>query len=319
MLLFWSLIGILLGIFLIWLGSRLLLRNIQKLAFLFHFTPFLTAFIFAAFGTSLPELSVALNSLIFNAQKISLGNVVGSTMFLSSVIFGLYLIFFKDIKIVKEERREIIYGLLLSFLPLFLALDGELSRIDGLISLLSYLIVVVLFFGLERKLVEFKDSLLIKEKIRAGFFSFLALLLIVVGGFIVMEGSEFFVILTGISEVVFGFLALGFMTNIPDLILIVQSKRLHFQEVPLAEILGSVLFNLNFIVGLLAIISPLVITPYFYFVLQVFSYFFLASLVIIWTGFAKHLPWQFGALMILLFLLVYLSNFYLGILMNLKF
>ncbi|MEK7619409.1 MAG: hypothetical protein AAB416_04235, partial [Patescibacteria group bacterium] len=105
--------------------------------------------------TSLPEFSIALNSLVNNVPEVSLGNLMGSLMVVLGLVFGVSIILNRSIKTDGKSHRIVpLLGYL--FLPIVFALDGTISRLDSALLILWYVWILYYLYsthqaGRERK------------------------------------------------------------------------------------------------------------------------------------------------------------------------
>ncbi len=115
----------------------------------------LTAFLLAL-ATSLPELVVGIVSALEGDPTIALGNVLGSNIADLSIVIGGVALFGGGI-VVKGKfiQRDLFLSFLAGSLPLLMLIDGRLTRWDGLVLLMVYVVYVIAVLGeRERKLGE---------------------------------------------------------------------------------------------------------------------------------------------------------------------
>ena len=101
-----------------------------------------------AIGTSLPELVTSVTASIKGNSDIAVGNIIGSNIFNILLIMGLSSLINPVIYNVTYNIQFIIliFGtILLSLFP-FIPPKNELSRFNGIIYLLLYIIYMVILF-----------------------------------------------------------------------------------------------------------------------------------------------------------------------------
>ena len=126
---------LLLGIVCAGAGGELFVRGTVGLAGLARISPGIVGVTVAAFATSSPELSVAVNSALAGAPEIALGDVLGSNINDIAVVLGLALLI-SGVQSPRDSiRRDMPTALAIPVLTGILFIDGELSRIDGVLML----------------------------------------------------------------------------------------------------------------------------------------------------------------------------------------
>ncbi len=116
------------------------------------------------------------------------------------------------------------------------------------------------------------------------FYIFLGFLLLVVGGEFLVRSSVAISFRLNLSRMVIGLTVVSFATSAPELLVSLQAALEGFSDISLGNIIGSNIANIGLVLGITAIISPLLIDRDFYRfnwpVMMVFSfmlYFFLSS------------------------------------------
>lgn len=115
-------------------------------------------------------------------------------------------------------------------------------------------------------------------------FLVLGLALLVVGGEFLVRSSVAISFRLNISRMVIGLTVVSFATSAPELLVSLQAALNGFSDISLGNVIGSNIANLGLVLGVTAMISPLLIDKDFYKfnwpVMMVFSillYFFLSS------------------------------------------
>ena len=89
--------------------------------------------------------------------------------------------------------------------------------------------------------------------------TFLGLAIIVAGAELVVESGVYFASLLGISEYVIGLTIVAIGTTVPDKVITIAGALKGKSGVVMANMIGSNIFNLLFVLGLASIVQPLVI------------------------------------------------------------
>ena len=127
------------GIGLLWSGTSTVLRRVPKLAAWLRVSPLVITVLLLAIMTSLPEFCVSLFAALRGQHSAAMGNIVGSNFVTLTFVAGLCALWRPIVVGPTIRERESSWMILSAGLLLVLALDGQLSRGDGLVLLLAYL------------------------------------------------------------------------------------------------------------------------------------------------------------------------------------
>lgn len=266
------------GIALIVAGANFLTDGAAALARRFGLSPLMVGLTIVAFGTSAPELVVSLTSALGGNSDISLGNVVGSNIFNVFGIAGITAII-APLSITKSTiRKEIplmilasvvlsvmIFDSLLSGLP---NQENIVSRSEGLVLLAFFAIFLAYTIAISKpsELIEpqqEKEEVVEEDKSTKKPIWFL--LLCIVGGLAALVyGGDLFVTSAsnlakafGVSEAVIGLTIVAAGTSLPELATSVAAALKGEQEMAVGNVVGSNIFNIFFILGLTASVTPI--------------------------------------------------------------
>ncbi|HKL16829.1 MAG TPA: sodium:calcium antiporter [Patescibacteria group bacterium] len=297
-------ITIFIGCFLLIKSTDLIIRSIHYLAKYFHISEFVIAFILAGLATSLPELFIGIMSATENASVLSLSNIFGSNISNLTLILGLSVIVAK--KLSSDSRmvnRNIIYVFILVIYAVLLALDGYISRIDGIgLIILFVLYNTILFFqskefekkaGWARKKELFKNILML----------LLGILFLVASAEMVVQASISLAEIIKSSIFLVGLILVALGTSLPEFIFGLRSFKNNHKHMILGGILGSIASNVTVVLGATAIISPILIQNTS--LLLTSAFFMIASYILfaILTKTDKNLSRKEGFILILIYII----------------
>lgn len=224
-----------------------------------------------AFGTSSPEAAVSISAAIKGNNGIALGNVLGSNIFNISVILGITALILPLDVHKQTMRKEIPLTLLAGVSLLILSADGVLKegqsllldRADGLILLLFF--IVFLYYIIEAALnsKDTQENYLPEndhETTKLGLnilYTIGGLVAILIGGNWVVNSSIEIAINFGVSQTIIGLTIVAVGTSLPELITSVAAARKKNTDIAIGNIVGSNIFNIFFILGVSAVISPI--------------------------------------------------------------
>jgi cation:H+ antiporter len=227
-------------------------------------------FILVAFSTSLPELFVAIFSVL-NPENVgvSIGNVLGSNIVNICLILGVcfLLISLKYPeksrvlpKMAKEDLGSLYFGLFMaSIVPLALIYIGYASRFIGIILLVIF---IYYMFQLSKTRTPTEHAPSGTEKNKFGKYVGLTIfgaVGVVICAYFIVESASYLASGVGIPPVVVGATVVAFGTSVPELSTSVDAVKKGHLELALGNIVGSCFMNITLILGITLIASPLTI------------------------------------------------------------
>ncbi len=242
------------------IGGELFVRGVVGIAVWARISAGIIGATFAAFATSSPELSVSVTSALAGTPQIALGDALGSNVVNISLILGIGLLIAPLHASRDTLKRDFPVALLVPALLAMLALDGTLSRADGMILLLVFAAWLgVMVRDVRRQRNAAADVLAETNHRRAIIESFVGLGLLVASGKLIVTGATGIAATYGINPFVIGATLVAIGTSAPELATMVVSRLRGHDEVGLGTMLGSNIFNGLFIIGIAACIHPITI------------------------------------------------------------
>ena len=261
-------------ILVLWAG-KILPSALGGIAKILGLSEFVTAFIFIAFATSIPELFVGISSALQGIPEISLGNIMGANLFNLTFVIGASVLFAGSIKgdgKISSQNFWLIF--LIALLPVLLAADGIISRGDGIILLVVFgLYLTKLFRDKEYFHKEMNDNVRASRRLPNHISRYISQF---IGGITLLLLSAFALIWSAKALVgdyfhddfiLFGVIFVAVGTALPELIFGIQASRKGHSSAMLGNALGSIAFNAAAVVGIVALINPIEIVFNFSFIL----------------------------------------------------
>ncbi len=209
-----------------------------------------------AMGTSAPEAAVSITAALKGTADIAIGNVVGSNILNILIILGITGVM-TSVAIRKSTLKiEIPYMLVATAILILMGYTGMcISRMEGVIFLLMFLGYLTYLFLLAKKEKE------VSEEVTQNIWVLLGIA--VLGGFIVVWGSDITVdaavkiaSVIGLGERFIGLTIVALGTSLPELFTSVTAARKGNADIAIGNIVGSNIFNILFILGTTALITP---------------------------------------------------------------
>lgn len=245
-------------------GADLFVDGASKVAERFGIPQLVIGLTIVAMGTSLPEAAVSTSAALKGSAEITIGNVVGSNIMNILLILGITSVISPlavQMSTIKYEIPMVIgASALLAFLGLY---DGTVARLDGIILLagmVCYLLYLLKMTKKEQQAAEDEAEENEKKDSIA-----LLLLFIVVGGLMIVWGSDITVdaasilaAMFGMDERIIGLTIVAFGTSLPELVTSATAAIKGKADIAVGNIVGSNLFNILFVVGIAATITPVI-------------------------------------------------------------
>lgn len=222
-----------------------------------------------AFGTSLPEAAVSITASIQGSNAIAIGNVIGSNTFNTLVVLGGSAIITPVLIKDKLVKRDFPFCLAISVLLLVLIISfrgGQmaLTRADGIVLLVLFAIFMAgSIIGAKKEVVPEVSE----QKAEMKLWKCLLLILIgiagvIIGGQLTVTGAKGLARMIGLSETVIGLTVIAIGTSLPELVTSIVAARKGQNDIAVGNVIGSNIFNILFILGMSAVISPMVTDSY---------------------------------------------------------
>lgn len=210
-----------------------------------------------AMGTSLPEAAVSISAALRGNAGITIGNIVGSNILNILIILGVTALI-ATLKVADSTvRYEIPFMIVVTFVLLWLGYTGgQVTWLEGVILWVLFLLYLRYLYMMakkgkeEEREAEQLSTAKIIGLILAG------VVMIVAGSNFAVEGASNLAKALGISQRFIGLTIVAFGTSLPELVTSVSAARKHNADIAIGNIVGSNIFNILFIVGTTALITP---------------------------------------------------------------
>jgi cation:H+ antiporter len=230
------------GIAVLTAGGEALVRGSVSLARLARVSTAVIGLTIVAMGTSMPELAVSLLAALDGRGDLAMGNVVGSNIFNVAVIVGVAALVMPLMVHMTAVKIEWPFMITATFLCLLLARDGDRRELED---------------SLADKFVRPRaHQLAVDLSVVA-----LGVLLLVAGARVLVLGAVRIAELAGWSERVIGLTIIAAGTSMPELATSLVAARRGQADIALANVIGSNIFNLLGILGVVALVTPQAVHP----------------------------------------------------------
>ncbi|MGJ7440394.1 calcium/sodium antiporter [Aquipuribacter sp. MA13-6] len=258
-------------------GGELLVRGASGLATALGLSPLLVGLTVVSFATSAPELAVSLRATLSGNPGLAVGNVVGSNIANVLLVLGLSAVVLPLVVRTRLVRTDVPVMIGLSVLTLLLALDGWISRLDGVL-----LVVLLVGYVSVSVVVSRRQERAGRERVarqreaggdspgtsgppaaRTGARTALDAGLVAVGVGLLVLGATLLVdsattigSALGVSDLVIGLTVVAVGTSLPELATSIIAAVRGQRDMAVGNVVGSNIFNIGAVLGLSGVISP---------------------------------------------------------------
>ncbi|MFN7118491.1 MAG: calcium/sodium antiporter [Saprospiraceae bacterium] len=263
-----TILFLILGLVLLVVGAEALVRGASKIAAGIGISPLIIGLTVVAFGTSSPELAVSIMSSMSGNVDIAVGNVVGSNIFNILFILGLAAIITPLVVAQQLLWVDVPITIGASFLMLIMGLNGQISRVEGLIL---FIILIAYNIFLIRKSKK-ERSVLVKLEYETEYgngtkydwkFWLINNVLIIIGLALLLLGSRWLVDSAttiarslGVSDLIIGLTIVAAGTSMPEVATSVIASLRGERDIAVGNAIGSCIFNILAVLGISALVAP---------------------------------------------------------------
>jgi len=302
-----------LGLGMVVYSAEKLVKGVVALSLRFGVSAFIISIIFIGFD---PEnLATGAAGSFENVYGIALGSILGAAMVAIGLAFGITALLAK-IKFKKVSRQILLTPIIATILLYALSIDGVLSRIDGILLIIAFIIAIIYLFKASKRGIDIKpeeeleESLEEAEKLskwRSVIIFVLSLAGIIIGSELLVNGAKPIIQFLGISDTVFGMTILAFLISIEELARELPAARKGRADISYGNVAGSIFHFFLLNAGIIALVNPIQISPVvltFYFPIVLATIIF-TSLVMI----KKEVPKWAGVILVLFYVLFILKGY----------
>lgn len=238
-----------------------------------------------AMGTSAPEAAVSITSAIKGNAGITIGNVVGSNILNILIILGLTAVI-TNVAVQKSTiRYEIPFMLAITLVLLVQGITGsEISFAEGIILWALFLVYMGYLFCMAKNQKEDIPAEKSQPVWKLLLMGIVGAVLVVWGADVTVNAASAIAKMFGMSDRLIGLTIVALGTSLPELVTSVTAARKGKADIAIGNIVGSNVFNILFVVGTTALVTPVVFEANF--IIDTLVSF--AAGILLWLGVFKH-------------------------------
>ena len=249
---------LILGFVLLVKGADFFVEGSSSVAKMFKIPSVVVGLTIVAMGTSAPEAAVSVTASLAGNNDIALSNVIGSNIFNLLVVIGACAVI-KGVDTPTDIlRRDLPTNIGATALLLLFISNRAISRIEGIVLLLCMIVylIIVVKHALKNKTQDEEEGKVLSP-ILSAIYIIGGLCAIVIGGDLVVDNASLIAVTFGLSETLVGLTIVAMGTSLPELVTSIVATRKGETGLALGNAVGSCLFNVLFILGISATLSPI--------------------------------------------------------------
>ena len=308
-----SVVILLVGLAVLIVGADALVRGAAQLAKHLGLSPFAIGVTVVAFGTSAPELFASVGAAVQGQTGLAVGNVVGSNIANIALILGIGGLIIPIGVHRKVRRVEIPLMVVVTIGTIALLIDGVLTRVEGGVLFVGLIAYVTYIIKAHKEDIEhgLEDAV---AKIKPVWVDVLYVVLGIVGlglgAKVLVLGATDLAESIGIPAGIIGTTIVAFGTSVPELAATIRAALSKQLDMAVGNIVGSNVFNLLSVLGVTALVKPLVMDPSMEW--HLFAMLGVAVLLMVWV-LVRPVIAKVSGLMLLAVYIAYVVVAYAGI------
>lgn len=261
------------GLVVVVLGAEMLLRGATRIATLLRISPIVIGLTVVSVGTSAPELAVGLTAAHEGKGPLAVGNIAGTNIVNILLILGLSAAIRPLPTRSLSVRLDVPVMIATAVALLVMAMDGVLTRAEGLGLLLAAVVYTVALVQLSQQEAQdtrlaFRDALAAQAPPRLnlptgaaawawnGALLLAGMALAVLGAELLVAGAVELAKAYGVSDAFIGLSIVAIGTSAPELVTTMISTLRNDRDVAIGNLIGSSIYNVLVILGLTMVAAP---------------------------------------------------------------
>lgn len=244
------------------MGSRRAVTDASMLASGTRIPRFVIGFTLLAIGTDLPEIANSIVSSISGHGDLNVGDSVGSAATQITLVLGVLPLVGGVVFAISRRRFSRAGAATVGALLLGMVLmgDGDISRLDALVLIGSWLFGSFLLWGPAPSGTQLDLPLATSRKGRKVATVLFALAVVGVGAMLAVWGLTVVADQIGLPEYVIAFFLASFGTSLPELVVVLTAMRQGHKELAIGDAMGSSFVDSTLSIAIGPLIAPVAVT-----------------------------------------------------------
>ena len=253
-----SIILLIVGFVLLVRGADTFVDGAVDIAQRFNIPEIIIGTTLVAIGTSAPEAAISITAALAGSDGVSIGNIIGSNITNIFLILGITAVIAAlPIRSNTKYYELPFVGMITLLLCLVGLWFGEVSRVAAGMFLMLFIGFITYTIIMARRsnepVPEYKKIPMLETVIMIA----AGITALIIGSNLIVDSATDIAVRIGVSERVIGLTLVAFGTSLPELVVCVAAALKREYDMAVGNIVGSNIFNILFVLGATAAISPL--------------------------------------------------------------
>lgn len=263
---FLQLLLLILGFVMLVKGADFFVDGAAGIAGKFGIPQLIIGLTIVAMGTSAPEAAVSITSALKGSADISIGNVLGSNIMNVLIILGLTAVLTNVAVQASTLKYEMPFMIAMTVVLGVLGYTGgKIVLWEGIVLWVFFILYLLYLLRMQKNSDEARDEAAESSPVWKLLLSLvLGAIVVVWGSNIAVDAATAIARFVGLSERIIGLTIIALGTSLPELVTSVTAARKGQADLAIGNIVGSNIFNILFVIGTTALITPVVFQPSFF-------------------------------------------------------
>lgn len=260
----WQIVLLIIGFVMLIKGADWFVDGAAGIADKLHIPQLIIGLTIVAMGTSAPEAAISISASVQGSADIAVGNVLGSNILNVLIILGLTSIITPLAVQKSTVKYEIPFVIIISIIFALIGLfDNSIGLIDGILLWVLFIAYIAYLFIMTKKgkiqADEPNDEAPDKKPKKVWqliLFGIIGIALVVLGSNITVNAATEIATMFGMSERFIGLTIVALGTSLPELVTSITAALKKNADIAIGNIVGSNIFNILFVIGTSALITP---------------------------------------------------------------
>lgn len=248
-------------------SGEIIVKSFSRVAKFLGWKEFVVSFLLMAFIGSLPNLFVGISSAMHSIPELSFGEVIGGSVINVTLAIALAALFSKNGIPAKSRtiNTSLIFTSIAAVLPVLLIWDGILSRVDGVILISFFFFYIFWLFSKKDRFTKVcEDEQPIQKSFQGSLKSIVkiifCLIVFAIASDMIVRSASFFAESFDIPVMIIGLFIVALGNCAPEIFFAISTARKGLEWMILGALMGAIVSHSTIVIGIVAMIHPIVIT-----------------------------------------------------------
>lgn len=260
----WQIALLIIGFVMLIKGADWFVDGAAGIADKLHIPQLIIGLTIVAMGTSAPEAAISISASVQGSADIAVGNILGSNILNVLIILGITSVITPLAVQKSTVKYEIPFVIIISVIFGLIGLfDNSIGFIDGIllwvlfIAYIAYLFIMTKKGKIQADESDDEDNGKKPKKVwQLILFGIIGVALVVFGSNITVNAATEIATMFGMSERFIGLTIVALGTSLPELVTSITAALKKNADIAIGNIVGSNIFNILFVIGTSAMITP---------------------------------------------------------------